>query len=44
MTTERIRNAIKRAEQKDKPLCSDWPKSTGTTVYRLVKKIVAHSG
>ncbi|OGR00105.1 MAG: hypothetical protein A2511_06345 [Deltaproteobacteria bacterium RIFOXYD12_FULL_50_9] len=35
----RINDAIKRAEQRDNPPCIDWPHHTGTTVYRLVKKL-----
>lgn len=34
-----IFKAIQRAEQKDKPPCADWPRITGTTVYRLVKEL-----
>ena len=34
-----IPDAIKRAEEKDKPPCDDWPRTNGTTVYRLVKKL-----
>ncbi len=34
-----ITDAIRRAERKDTPACSDWPHNTGTTVYRLVKNI-----
>lgn len=31
--------AIEHAEQKDRPPCSDWPRSVGSTVYRLVKEL-----
>jgi len=34
-----IEDAIRRAERKDTPACTDWPHNTGTTVYRLVKNI-----
>jgi hypothetical protein len=34
-----IDEAIVRAEQRDNPQCPDWPKVTGTTVYRLVKEL-----
>lgn len=34
-----ITAAIDRARQKDQPPCTDWPRSVGTTVYRLVEKI-----
>lgn len=35
-----ITDAIKRAEQKDRPPCDKWPITTGTTVYRLVKELL----
>ncbi len=35
-----ITKAIERAKAKDTPLCSDWPRRTGTTVYRLVEKLM----
>lgn len=35
----RIADAIRRAERRDTPPCKDWPRSTGTTVYRLVKSL-----
>lgn len=34
-----IEDAVKRAEQKDRPPCDKWPPTTGTTVYRLVKEL-----
>jgi len=34
-----IPNAIHRAEAKDTPPCEDWPKTNGSTVYRLVKSL-----
>ncbi len=37
---ERVNLAIGRAKQKDTPPTSDWPQSTGTTVYRLMEKII----
>ncbi len=37
---ERIQFAIKMAEKRDVPRCVDWPRRTGTTVYRLVKAIL----
>ena len=40
MTCEMIAFAIKRARQRDTPPCDDWPRSTGTTVYRLVENIL----
>jgi hypothetical protein len=36
----RIQAAIDRAEQRDRPPCEDWPRHTGTTVYRLVQRIL----
>ena len=34
-----IADAIRRAKQRDKPPCGDWPRNTGTTVYKLVESI-----
>jgi hypothetical protein len=34
-----INDATKRARRKDTPPCVDWPRTTGTTVYRLVEKL-----
>ena len=36
-----IPSAIDRARLKDTPACPDWPRSIGTTVYRLVEKLQA---
>ncbi|MDP8246731.1 MAG: RloB family protein [Candidatus Tritonobacter lacicola] len=36
-----IQSAITRAKQKDHPPCTDWPRNTGTTVYRLVEKLLS---
>jgi hypothetical protein len=36
----RIHDAIRRAKLKDRPPCTDWPRNTGTTVYRLVEKLI----
>ena len=38
-----INKAIERARRRDQPRCQDWPRTTGTTVYRLVEKIMAPS-
>lgn len=38
-TEERIAKAIERAEKQIKPNRQDWPRRTGTTVYRLVRNI-----
>ncbi|MBN1905586.1 MAG: RloB domain-containing protein [Deltaproteobacteria bacterium] len=35
-----IQDAIDRAEAKDTPPCEDWPRTNGSTVYRLVKKLM----
>lgn len=40
ITMEKINAAINRARQRDNPPCSDWPRNIGTTVYRLVEKIL----
>jgi hypothetical protein len=39
-TRERIKNATDRAKNRDIPPCADWPRNTGTTVYKLVEKIL----
>ena len=41
ISPEMILDAIQRAKQRDTPPCTDWPKSIGTTVYRLVDRILA---
>ena len=35
-----ISEAIRRAKQKDNPPCTDWPRTIGTTVYRLVERLL----
>lgn len=35
----RVQDAINRAAQKDTPACPNWPRMTGTTVYRLVREL-----
>ncbi len=40
MLRQRVQDAIARAERRDSPPCSDWPRGTGTTVYRLVQDLV----
>jgi len=37
---EMIVEAVARAKEKDSPSCPDWPRDPGTTVYRLVEKIL----
>jgi len=39
-TRERIKAATDRAKKRDIPPCADWPHKTGTTVYKLVEKIL----
>ncbi|MGD9685368.1 MAG: RloB family protein [Desulfobacter sp.] len=34
-----VSEAIDRARRKDNPPCTDWPRTIGTTVYRLVVKL-----
>lgn len=40
ITKNMIDAAIRRAKDHDNPPCSDWPRTTGTTVYRLVEKLL----
>ncbi len=40
-TDERIEVAIERAKTRDSPPCADWPRTFGTTVYRLVERILS---
>jgi hypothetical protein len=40
-TSDRIQAATQRARLRDTPQCTDWPREPGTTVYRLVEKILA---
>lgn len=37
---EGINQAIERARRQDVPPCADWPRKAGTTVYRLVEKLM----
>ena len=39
-TQDRSIKAVQRAKLRDNPPCLDWPKSIGTTVYRLVDKLI----
>ena len=37
---QKIKDAIDRAERKDNPPCTDWPRTIGnSTVYKLIRKI-----
>lgn len=45
LSLEQVRSAVRRAQQRDKPPCLDWPRDLGqTTVYRLVDGILNASG
>lgn len=39
ITKDMVLQAISRAKERDNPPCHDWPRTTGTTVYRLVERI-----
>lgn len=39
-TLTKVRDAVDRASTRDTPRCKDWPRSTGTTVYRLVERLL----
>ncbi|WP_446008792.1 RloB family protein [Candidatus Electrothrix sp.] len=39
-TWDSISKAVHQAKLRDTPPCKDWPKNTGTTVYRLVEKFI----
>lgn len=41
ITMEMIMNAIQRAEHRDRNRNDDWPRKTGTTVYLLVRTLLA---
>lgn len=41
ITIDHINNAIRRAKIIDSPPCKTWPQTTGTTVYKLVEKILS---
>jgi hypothetical protein len=43
-TKDSITSAVSRAERRDNPPCDDWPRSTGTTVYHLVKALLGNRG
>lgn len=38
---DRVADAIERARRRDMPPCTDWPRTTGTTVYRLAQNLMA---
>lgn len=37
---DKILDAAKRAKERDNPPCADWPRKPGTTVYKLIEKIL----
>jgi hypothetical protein len=42
ISSQGINDAIRRARQRDKPPCTDWPRALGsTTVYKLVENILS---
>ena len=43
ITPAMIDEAVRRARDRDVPPCEDWPRATGTTVYRLVERILETS-
>lgn len=43
ISLEGVKNAIDRAKKYDNPPCHDWPRKTGSTVYRLVENILKNS-
>lgn len=40
ISRDSILSAIRRAKTRDNPPCEEWPKNIGTTVYRLVARIL----
>lgn len=40
ITQDDIVKAVRRAKERDSPQCTDWPRAVGTTVYRLVEKLI----
>ena len=40
ITPDRIEDAIDLAKARDNPPCVDWPRAFGSTVYKLVEKIL----
>jgi len=38
-----IPDAIRRGEEKDRPPCEDWPRTNGSTVYRLVRRLTSQN-
>lgn len=40
ISVEMVQQAIKRAKELDNPPCEDWPRSSTSTVYKLVEKLI----
>ncbi|CAK8720517.1 RloB-like protein [Candidatus Electrothrix laxa] len=40
-TQNSISTAVHQAKLRDTPSCTGWPKTTGTTVYKLVEKFIS---
>ena len=40
-TKDKVEDAIRRARLIDSPPCEKWPTSIGTTVYRMIERIVS---
>lgn len=38
---DKVAEAVELARRRDTPPCADWPRTTGTTVYRLVQNLTA---
>jgi hypothetical protein len=41
-TRESVAEAVQRARRRDNPPCTDWPRYFGTTVYRLVERLISN--
>jgi len=41
-TRERVGSAIERARLRDNPPCVEWPRGVGSTVYKLVERVLAN--
>jgi hypothetical protein len=39
-TPDKIKDAVRRAKTKDNPPCEKWPIKTGTTVYRMIERLI----
>ncbi len=43
-TLEDVKVALARAKKKDRPACKKWPTTPGTTVYRVIERILFSQG